>query len=102
MTGDEDSHAILRALVVSHMQGPMDETLRSIYKERIELDKHYIGDWATNAEVFGAASLLSATINAFVEQFRTWQAFEMHHKDDEKNIYLKLSRNHFELIVSVV
>ena len=53
ISGDEQQHALVRALVVSLITGSMDDELKKIYVNWLESgDFEKLGDWATDAEVY--------------------------------------------------
>jgi hypothetical protein len=73
VTGSEQNHDMIRALVLSHMQGPYDATLKSMYLNDVGGTK--IGDWATDAEVYGAASMLNVNIHVYGANLKLWHLF---------------------------
>jgi hypothetical protein len=97
--GDEQNHEIMRALVVSHMNGPFDKKLKEIYSKEL-LANHQLREWSTDAEVFGAASLLDVNIHVFVSYLKLWQTFTVT-KSDKTSLYILLECGHFEPIVSL-
>jgi len=98
--GDESSHDIMRGLIVSHMIGTLHSTLKHIYNDET-LGNKRLGDWSTDAEVFGAASFLNVSIHVYSAHLKLWQTFStaVH---SEINLYIILECGHFEPVLSLM
>ncbi|MCH9665781.1 MAG: hypothetical protein K0U41_08060 [Gammaproteobacteria bacterium] len=104
VAGAEQHHAAIREQVVAYM-----------YTERInlqiaqlyaELDVEAVGqqgNWATDAEIFAAASYLKT--NIFVHTSVGWQIYESGRLSDEAlylcKVYIKHSSDHFYFVKNV-
>lgn len=111
ITGSEDKHHALRQMTVTHMLGP----IKSDMERYMHSDLHrYIahsrmgqaGVWATDSEIYAAASLLQMDILVFAKYGNTfaWMAFPASLKLGEwgsEAIFLDNSSGvHFDVVIS--
>ena len=103
VTGDDNAHLELRAMLVSHMMTAYSPGGLELQQACNSTSNSMLapGEWATEAELFGAAALLNTCICVYVTHRNEWQLFEPLSSDNMVRVYLRLECGHFEPVISI-